>query len=219
MTHDLVFPSVEGMPGANVFVSAHLRDGKQVRVNAPGFTRQDDANPMFGGMPLGAVAAMAQAEDGGDMPKIAIPEGTREVVAPLVEQHLAPHAALFADDFIEVPRLIVSDMDSTMIGQECLDELADFAREIGPGSCYDALASVLPACILERGEDVKPSPSWETLYGDTIAKPEHSGSDRIGKFLPCPNRKECGAGEKCPGIAVGWTSERVDTVEEQGVAP
>ena len=80
LTHDLVFPSVEGMPGANVFVSAHLRDGKQVRVNAPGFTRQDDANPMFGGMPLGAVAAMAQAEDGGDMPKIAIPEGTFTIV-------------------------------------------------------------------------------------------------------------------------------------------
>lgn len=28
---------------------------------------------------------------------------------------------------IEVPRLFVSDMDSTMIGQECIDELADFA--------------------------------------------------------------------------------------------
>ena len=63
----------------------------------------------------------------GDVLEIAIPEGTREVVAPLVEQHLAPHAALFADDFIEIPRLIVSDMDSTMIGQECIDELADFA--------------------------------------------------------------------------------------------
>ena len=28
---------------------------------------------------------------------------------------------------IELPRLFVSDMDSTMIGQECIDELADFA--------------------------------------------------------------------------------------------
>lgn len=28
---------------------------------------------------------------------------------------------------IEVPQLFVSDMDSTMIGQECIDELADFA--------------------------------------------------------------------------------------------
>ncbi len=63
----------------------------------------------------------------GEVLEIAIPEGTREVIAPLVEEHFQPQAALFADDFIEIPRLIVSDMDSTMIGQECLDELADFA--------------------------------------------------------------------------------------------
>ena len=76
------------------------------------------------GQPL---ASAAMLDFCGEVLEIAIPQGTREVVAPLVEQHLAPHAALFAEDFIEVPRLIVSDMDSTMIGQECLDELADFA--------------------------------------------------------------------------------------------
>ena len=63
----------------------------------------------------------------GEVLEIAIPEGTQEVVAPLVEQHLAPGAALFARDTIAIPRLLVSDMDSTMIGQECIDELADFA--------------------------------------------------------------------------------------------
>ncbi|GAB5347690.1 phosphoserine phosphatase SerB [Alteriqipengyuania sp. 357] len=63
----------------------------------------------------------------GEVLEIAIPEGTREVVAPLVQQHLAPGAALFADDTIRIPGLLVSDMDSTMIGQECIDELADFA--------------------------------------------------------------------------------------------
>ncbi|MCB2046272.1 MAG: phosphoserine phosphatase SerB [Novosphingobium sp.] len=35
--------------------------------------------------------------------------------------------AIFAEDEIRVPQLFVSDMDSTMIGQECIDELADFA--------------------------------------------------------------------------------------------
>jgi len=35
--------------------------------------------------------------------------------------------ALFAQDEITIPRLFISDMDSTMIGQECIDELADFA--------------------------------------------------------------------------------------------
>jgi len=62
----------------------------------------------------------------GEVLEISIPEGTRDVVAPLVEEHLAPVAALFADDTIAIPRLLVSDMDSTMIGQECIDELADF---------------------------------------------------------------------------------------------
>ena len=43
------------------------------------------------------------------------------------ETHL-PHASvLIADHFPLVPGLFVSDMDSTMIGQECIDELADFA--------------------------------------------------------------------------------------------
>ena len=72
-------------------------------------------------------ASAAMLEFCGEVLEIAIPEGTREVVAPLVEVHFQAQAALFADDFIEIPRLIVSDMDSTMIGQECLDELADFA--------------------------------------------------------------------------------------------
>ena len=35
--------------------------------------------------------------------------------------------ALIADHAPVVPRVFVSDMDSTMIGQECIDELADFA--------------------------------------------------------------------------------------------
>jgi phosphoserine phosphatase len=34
---------------------------------------------------------------------------------------------LISDRIIETPRLFVSDMDSTMIAAECIDELADFA--------------------------------------------------------------------------------------------
>ncbi|MBB3033009.1 phosphoserine phosphatase SerB [Alteriqipengyuania lutimaris] len=76
------------------------------------------------GQPL---AGASMLDHCGEVLEIAIPSGTREVVAPLVEKHLAPSAALFARDVIEIPRLLVSDMDSTMIGQECIDELADFA--------------------------------------------------------------------------------------------
>jgi len=39
-----------------------------------------------------------------------------------------PHSdAILSRDAIRVPAVFVSDMDSTMIGQECIDELADFA--------------------------------------------------------------------------------------------
>ena len=76
------------------------------------------------GQPL---AGASMLDHCGEVLEIAIPAGTQDVVAPLVEEHLAPGAALFANDTVEIPRLFVSDMDSTMIGQECLDELADFA--------------------------------------------------------------------------------------------
>lgn len=39
----------------------------------------------------------------------------------------APRAALVCASEITVPQVFVSDMDSTMIGQECIDELADYA--------------------------------------------------------------------------------------------
>ena len=45
----------------------------------------------------------------------------------VLEAHLPPADVLIADHLPLVPGLFVSDMDSTMIGQECIDELADFA--------------------------------------------------------------------------------------------
>ncbi len=40
---------------------------------------------------------------------------------------LGAEAALISDHGFDVPDLFISDMDSTMIGQECIDELADYA--------------------------------------------------------------------------------------------
>ena len=45
----------------------------------------------------------------------------------VLEAHLPSADVLIADHVPMVPGLFVSDMDSTMIGQECIDELADFA--------------------------------------------------------------------------------------------
>ena len=53
--------------------------------------------------------------------------GDPALVLDAIDAVFAPPAMLVARDAIAVPRLFVSDMDSTMIGQECIDELADYA--------------------------------------------------------------------------------------------
>lgn len=66
MGHDFMFPMIEGFPPTNPFVQMYLRDGSQVRVNAPAFVFQTGENP-FGGMaaglgPLAGLAAMGASE-------------------------------------------------------------------------------------------------------------------------------------------------------------
>jgi phosphoserine phosphatase len=45
----------------------------------------------------------------------------------VIDAHFAPSDAILARAPFMVPHIFVSDMDSTMIGQECIDELADYA--------------------------------------------------------------------------------------------
>ncbi|MCZ8135995.1 MAG: hypothetical protein O9266_06795 [Porphyrobacter sp.] len=65
--HDFMFPTIEGFPATNPFVQMILRDGGQVRINAPAFVFQSGDNPMgamMGGMgSLASLAAMGAAED------------------------------------------------------------------------------------------------------------------------------------------------------------
>lgn len=83
--HDFMFPTIEGFPATNPFVQMILRDGGQVRVNAPGFAAQNGDNPMsamMGGMgSLAGLAAMgaAEGEDGvdtGQIPGLPVLDGT-----------------------------------------------------------------------------------------------------------------------------------------------
>ena len=48
-------------------------------------------------------------------------------IADTLDEVFAPGACLVSSNMPQIPQLFVSDMDSTMIGQECIDELADFA--------------------------------------------------------------------------------------------
>ena len=53
--------------------------------------------------------------------------GTSASVLAAIDAIFASADMLVSAGEIVVPRLFVSDMDSTMIGQECIDELADYA--------------------------------------------------------------------------------------------
>ena len=45
----------------------------------------------------------------------------------VIDECFAPSDAIIATEPFRLPDVFVSDMDSTMIGQECIDELADYA--------------------------------------------------------------------------------------------
>ncbi|MDN3645532.1 phosphoserine phosphatase SerB [Pontixanthobacter aestiaquae] len=82
-----------------------------------------------------ASAGMSEGTQAGSRPvngsksvmQIRVPKGDMADLRTIVEEHFAPDAALLASASFEPVRLLVSDMDSTMIEQECIDELADFA--------------------------------------------------------------------------------------------
>ena len=62
-----------------------------------------------------------------EVTQLRVSGGSPGVLRAVLDQHLAPGKLLVSDHLPRVPQVFVSDMDSTMIGQECIDELADFA--------------------------------------------------------------------------------------------
>ena len=89
-------------------------------------TRLDAAADAFAaeGMPL---ASAAMLDFCGDVLQMTFAEADPGKVLAGIDRYFAPCDALVSTDEIRVPHLFVSDMDSTMIGQECIDELADYA--------------------------------------------------------------------------------------------
>ena len=63
----------------------------------------------------------------GDTLEMTSPDDDAAAMLDVLDTHFAPADILVAGDEPTVPRLFISDMDSTMIGQECIDELADYA--------------------------------------------------------------------------------------------
>ncbi len=76
------------------------------------------------GMSLAAAQVLVSGED---VIEIESPDDDMAAFRAALDAHFSPSDAIVARAPIEVPNLFVSDMDSTMIGQECIDELADYA--------------------------------------------------------------------------------------------
>ncbi len=64
----------------------------------------------------------------GDVLELELAADDADALRGILIDHFGPCDALIAHDEIRVPQIFVSDMDSTMIGQECIDELADYAN-------------------------------------------------------------------------------------------
>ena len=94
------------------------QDGLETRLEAAMAALEAAGTPLAGAGML---------EFCGNVLELTMPQGEPLAVADLLAEHFGDTDILVARDMIEVPRLFVSDMDSTMIGQECIDELADYA--------------------------------------------------------------------------------------------
>ena len=89
-------------------------------------TRLDAASAALSdaGLPL---AQARMLDFCGDVLELELPGDDRATLRHVIDDHFTPADVLICTDTVRIPHLFVSDMDSTMIGQECIDELADFA--------------------------------------------------------------------------------------------
>ena len=84
----------------------------------------ESAKAAFAAQDIAVKAAMLDFEGGIEL---TLETDDHDAVRAVIDMHFQPSDLLMADRAPVVPRLFVSDMDSTMISAECIDELADFA--------------------------------------------------------------------------------------------
>jgi phosphoserine phosphatase len=73
------------------------------------------------------VAMAEPVASGSEVIELQLPQGDPSAVRAILTTHCAPCDLLVTTREPVVPHVFVSDMDSTMIAAECIDELADFA--------------------------------------------------------------------------------------------
>lgn len=75
----------------------------------------------------GVALATADVLANNEVLELRFAESDPHTVLAAIDRFFAPADMLVCREAIDVPQVFVSDMDSTMIGQECIDELADYA--------------------------------------------------------------------------------------------
>ncbi|MFN9634309.1 MAG: phosphoserine phosphatase SerB [Erythrobacteraceae bacterium] len=75
----------------------------------------------------GVALATADVLADNEVLELRFAESDPHTVLAAIDRIFAPADMLVSRGTIDVPQVFVSDMDSTMIGQECIDELADYA--------------------------------------------------------------------------------------------
>lgn len=73
------------------------------------------------------LALAGMLDSSSEVLQLALPEGDPALLRDILDECFQPSDTLIADHEPAIPRVFVSDMDSTMISAECIDELADFA--------------------------------------------------------------------------------------------
>ncbi|MGX7952501.1 phosphoserine phosphatase SerB [Tsuneonella sp. HG249] len=73
------------------------------------------------------VAMAETVRSGSDAIELLLPYGDPAAVRAILDASFPNCDLIVSSQLVEAPQVFVSDMDSTMIGQECIDELADFA--------------------------------------------------------------------------------------------
>lgn len=73
------------------------------------------------------LAEAAMLDFCGQTMQLESPDDDAQGMRSALDAHFSPTDGLVCDQEPAIPAVFISDMDSTMIGQECIDELADFA--------------------------------------------------------------------------------------------
>ena len=73
------------------------------------------------------LAEAAMLDFCGQTMQLESPDDDAQGLRASLDAHFSPTDGLVCDHEPVIPAVFISDMDSTMIGQECIDELADFA--------------------------------------------------------------------------------------------